>query len=70
MTCDQILLDGDNKMEGGLTVEVDESLFGKRKYQKGSCKGRGKWISGGVCRETKINLYDSVRQKQKGQKNN
>ena len=54
MICDQMLLDGDNKIGGvGLTVEVDESLFGKRKYHRGSCKGRGKWILGGVCRETK-----------------
>ena len=54
MICDQMLLDGNNKIGGaGKTVEVDESLFGKRKYNRGSCKGRGKWILGGVCRETK-----------------
>ena len=29
------------------------SMFGKRKYNRGSCKGRGMWILGGVCHETK-----------------
>jgi len=34
----------------GLTVKVDKSKFGKRKY-----KGRlveGQWVIGGICRET------------------
>jgi len=36
----------------GLTVEVDESKFGKRKYNK-ECLVDGQWVIGGICRETK-----------------
>ena len=45
----------DNKIGGiGMTVELDESLFGKRKYHRGTIEGRRfAWVLGGVCRETK-----------------
>ena len=36
----------------GLTVEIDESKFGKTKYHKG-CHIKGQWIFGAICRETR-----------------
>ena len=38
----------------GKTVEIDESMFGKRRYHRGRILGRRQmWVLGGVCRETK-----------------
>ena len=36
----------------GTTTEIDESKFGKTKYHRGR-KIEGKWVFGGLCRETK-----------------
>ena len=36
----------------GTTVEIDESKFGKMKYHRGR-PIEGKWVFGGICRETK-----------------
>ena len=36
----------------GRTVEIDESKFGKMKYHRGR-PIEGKWVFGGICRETK-----------------
>ena len=45
-------LSSDKKIGGeGLTVEIDESKFGKRKYNKGK-RVEGQWVFGGICRET------------------
>jgi len=49
-----LALFGNKKIGGpGMTVEVDESQFGKRKYSKGKATGhRLSWVLGGICRET------------------
>ncbi|KAI8822368.1 uncharacterized protein EV422DRAFT_396023 [Fimicolochytrium jonesii] len=43
----------DGKIGGpGKTVEVDESKFGKRKFNRGK-RVEGIWVFGGICREDK-----------------
>ena len=52
---EMLLNESDKKIGGpGLTVEIDESMFGKRRYHRGRILGRRQmWVLGGVCRETK-----------------
>ncbi|XP_068237611.1 uncharacterized protein [Palaemon carinicauda] len=44
----------------GLTVEIDESKFGKRKYNVG-CVIEGQWVFGGICRETRDLFFVPVQ---------
>ena len=43
----------DEKLGGeGRIVEIDESKFGQRKYQRG-CAVNGQWVFGGIERDSK-----------------
>lgn len=48
----------------GTTVEIDESKFGKMKYHRG-LKIEGKWVFGGLCRETKACFLVPVERRDK-----
>ena len=48
----------------GTTVEIDESKFGKMKYHRGR-KIEGKWVFGGLCRETKACFLVPVERRDK-----
>ena len=52
--CYNIVADSsDDKIGGpGKTVEIDESKFGKNKYNVGRYV-EGQWVFGGICREDK-----------------
>ena len=48
----------------GLTVEIDEAKFGKRKYNRGRVVD-GNWVFGGICRETKSIFLVKVEKRDK-----
>ena len=64
--CLSIVMDESSHSIGveGLTVEIDESKFGKRKNNKGRVID-GQWIFGGICRETKEMFLVSVEKRDK-----
>ena len=47
-----------------LTVEIDGAKFGKRKYNRGRVV-EGKWVLGGICRETKEVFLEVVERRDK-----
>jgi transposase-like protein len=50
--CFDLMVENGKPMGGpGRTVEIDESKFGRRKYNKGH-RVEGQWVFGMVCRET------------------
>lgn len=46
----------------GFTVEIDESKFGKRKYNVGRVI-EGQWVFGGICRETREFFFVPVQER-------
>ena len=48
----------------GTTVEIDESKFGKMKYNRGRYI-EGQWVFGGICRETKACFLVPVERRDK-----
>ena len=48
----------------GSTVQIDKSKFGKMKYHRGR-KIEGKWVFGGLCRQTKACFLVLVEQRDK-----
>ena len=64
--CVNIIIDeSDDQIGGiGLTVEIDESKFGKRKYNRGRVI-EGQWVLGGICRETKQVFMTTVPSRDK-----
>lgn len=58
--CIDILLKDNTKIGGpGHIVEIDESKFGKRKYNKGRCVD-GSWVLGGIDRQTRDTFFQVV----------
>ena len=49
-----VCIQGESKQIGGygFMVEIDESKFVKRKYNKGRARVCEGWVLGGICRET------------------
>lgn len=65
--CREVLIswvfDHTKKIGGsGFTVEIDESKFGKRKYNVGRVI-EGQWVFGGICRETREFFFVPVAER-------
>ncbi|XP_068240858.1 uncharacterized protein [Palaemon carinicauda] len=61
--CEQILILDNKKIGGpGHIVEVDESKFGKRKYNIGH-DVEGTWVFGGIDRETRETFFKVVKKR-------
>ena len=60
--CVNIVMDKSDNQIGGhnLTVEINESKFRKRKYNRGRVI-EGQWVLGGICRETKEVFLTTVQ---------
>ena len=46
-------------------VEIDESKFGRRKYNRGRVV-EGQWVIGGICRETKESFFCASGRQKRG----
>ena len=58
--CTKILISDNKKLGGkGHVVEINESKFGKRKYNRGRALD-GCWVLGGIDRDTKETFFQIV----------
>ena len=61
--CEMVCYKEKNAVGGpGMTVEIDESKFGKRKYHRGR-RVDGQWVFGGICRETGECFFEAVEKR-------
>ncbi|KAK3852955.1 hypothetical protein Pcinc_040477 [Petrolisthes cinctipes] len=67
--CREVLIEWSVKRQGkiggkDMIVEIDESKFGKQKYNVGRIV-EGQWVFGGICRETKSTFLVPVEKRDK-----
>ena len=55
LICEEMIEISKTRKIGGINteVEMDESMCGKRKHNRGKLTGRHQWIFGGICRQTR-----------------